>query len=202
MKPTRYENLDYDGLRGIDKAAILVNYLGKEAISILFNKMDDADIRRLIHLMSKFKIVPVSITKRVLEEFYETISESDDFIFSDKTAGKDAIVEALGEERARGILGGLNIGSTGGRTLESLEMVDAKSLSTFLVNEHPQTVAVILAHLEPEKKGDVLRRLPEGLQAEVVLRMAHLDNVDPELISEIDRVLKNQLSSSATVEQS
>ena len=126
MKPTRYENLDYDGLRGIDKAAILVNYLGKEAISILFNKMDDADIRRLIHLMSKFKIVPVSITKRVLEEFYETISESDDFIFSDKTAGKDAIVEALGEERARGILGGLNIGATGGRTLESLEMVDAK----------------------------------------------------------------------------
>ena len=202
MKPTRYENLDYDGLRGIDKAAILVNYLGKEAISILFKKMDDADIRRLIHLMSKFKIVPVSITKRVLEEFYETVSESDDFIFSEKTSSKDAIIEALGEERARGILGGLNIGSSGGRTLESLEMVDAKSLSTFLVNEHPQTVAVILAHLEPEKKGDVLRRLPEGLQAEVVLRMAHLDNVDPELISEIDRVLKNQLASSATVEQS
>ncbi len=202
MKPTRYENLDYDGLRGIDKAAILVNYLGKEAISILFKKMDDADIRRLIHLMSKFKIVPVSITKRVLEEFYETVSESDDFIFSEKTSSKDAIVEALGEERARGILGGLNIGASGGRTLESLEMVDAKSLSTFLVNEHPQTVAVILAHLEPEKKGDVLRRLPEGLQAEVVLRMAHLDNVDPELISEIDRVLKNQLASSATVEQS
>ena len=202
MKPTRYENLDYDGLRGIDKAAILVNYLGKEAISILFKKMDDADIRRLIHLMSKFKIVPVSITKRVLEEFYETVSESDDFIFSEKTSSKDAIIEALGEERARGILGGLNIGASGGRTLESLEMVDAKSLSTFLVNEHPQTVAVILAHLEPEKKGDVLRRLPEGLQAEVVLRMAHLDNVDPELISEIDRVLKNQLASSATVEQS
>ena len=80
-------------------------------------------------------------------------------------------------------------------------MVDAKSLSTFLVNEHPQTVAVILAHLEPEKKGDVLRRLPESLQAEVVLRMANLDNVDPELIAEIDKVLKNQLSASHTVEQ-
>jgi flagellar motor switch protein FliG len=111
------------------------------------------------------------------------------------------IIDALGEERARGILGGLNINSGSSRTLESLEMVDAKSLSTFLVNEHPQTVAVILAHLEPEKKGEVLRRLPESLQAEVVLRMANLDNVDPELIAEIDKVLKNQLSNTHTVEQ-
>ena len=202
MKLSKYESIDYDSLRGIDKAAILVNYLGQDAIKILFKKMDDSDIRKLIHLMTKFKIVPVNITKKVLEEFYDTISESDDFIFSDKISSKDSIVEALGEERARGILGGLNISSGGGRTLESLEMVDAKSLSTFLVNEHPQTVAVLLAHLEPEKKGDVLRRLPESLQAEVVLRMANLDNVDPDLISEIDRVLKNQLASTSTVEQS
>ncbi len=197
----KIENLDYDALRGIDKAAILINYLGKEAIKILFTKMDDGDIRKLIHLMSKFKVVPVHITKRVLEDYYEMISEAEDFIFSDQMANKDTIIEALGEERARGIMGGLNISSGSGRTLESLEMVDAKALSTFLVNEHPQTVAVILAHLEPEKKGEVLRRLPESLQAEVVLRMANLENVDPELIADIDKVLKNQLSNTHTIEQ-
>ncbi len=202
MRINKLENLDYDALRGIDKAAILINYLGKDAIRLVFKKMDDGDIRKLLHLMSKFKVVPVHITKRVLEEYYEMLSESEDFIFSDEMSSKDTIVEALGEERARGILGGLNINSgSGGRTLESLEMVDAKSLSTFLVNEHPQTVAVILAHLEPEKKGEVLRRLPESLQAEVVLRMANLENVDPELIAEIDKVLKNQLSNTSTVEQ-
>lgn len=201
MKVSRFENLDYSDLRGIDKAAILVNYVGKDAIKVLFQKMDDGDIRKLLHLMSKFKVVPVNITKRVLEEYYELLSESEEFIFSEQMASKDTIIDALGEERARGILGGLNISSGSGRTLESLEMVDAKSLSTFLVNEHPQTVAVILAHLEPEKKGEVLRRLPESLQAEVVLRMANLDNVDPELIAEIDKVLKNQLSNSHTVEQ-
>lgn len=201
MRISRFDNLEYDQLRGVDKAAILINYLGRDAIKVLFQKMDDTDIRKLLHLMSKFKVVPVSITKRVLEEYYELLSESEDFIFSDQTGNKDSIISALGEERARGILGGLNINSSSGRTLESLEMVDAKSLSTFLVNEHPQTVAVILAHLDPEKKGEVLRRLPESLQAEVVLRMANLDNVDPELISEIDKVLKNQLSSSHTVEQ-
>ncbi len=201
MRPMKIENLDYDTLRGIDKAAILINYLGRDAIKILFNKMDDGDIRKLIHLMSKFKVVPVHITKRVLEDYYEMLSEAEDFIFSDQMANKDTIIEALGEERARGIMGGLNISSGSGRTLESLEMVDAKALSTFLVNEHPQTVAVILAHLEPEKKGEVLRRLPESLQAEVVLRMANLENVDPELIADIDKVLKNQLSNTHTIEQ-
>jgi flagellar motor switch protein FliG len=201
MRPSRFENIEFDQLRGVDKAAILINYVGKDAIKILFQTMDDGDIRKLLHLMSKFKIVPVSITKRVLEEYYEMLSESEEFIFSEQMGSKDTIIGALGEERARGILGGLNISSASGRTLESLEMVDAKSLSTFLVNEHPQTVAVILAHLEPEKKGEVLRRLPESLQAEVVLRMANLENVDPELIADIDKVLKNQLSNSHTIEQ-
>lgn len=202
MKVVKYDNIDYSTLRGIDKAAILVNYLGKDAIKILFSKMDDVDIRRLIHLMSKYKVVPVQITRKVLEEYYQTVSESEDFIFSEELSSKDAIVAALGEERARGIMGGLNLSSRGTRTLESLEMVDAKALSTFLVHEHPQTISVILAHLESEKKGDVLRRLPEALQAEVVMRMANLDNIDPEIITDIDKVLKNQLANTHSVEQS
>lgn len=201
MKIHKAENIEYEGLKGFDKAAILINYLGRDAVKILLKRMDDGDIRKLISVMSKYRVVPVHVTKRVLEEFYEMINESDEYIFSESISNKDTIVDALGEERARGILGGLNIGSGNQRSIESLEMVDAKSLATFLVNEHPQTVAVILAHLEPEKKGEVLKRLPEALQAEVVLRMANLEHVDPELINEIDRVLKNQLSNSATVEQ-
>jgi flagellar motor switch protein FliG len=95
----------------------------------------------------------------------------------------------------------LSAASPAARDLESLELVDAKSLSNFLLNEHPQTIAVILAHLEPEKKGEVLKRLPESLQAEVVLRLSNLDHVAPELIAEVDRVLKQELSTLGTVEQ-
>ncbi len=202
MKLMKAENVEYEQLRGFDKAAILINYLGKDALRVLLKRLDDGDIRKLINQMTKYRVVPVHVTKRVLEEYYEMISETEDYIFSEQTSSKDVIVDALGEERARGILGGLNITSGGQRSLESLEMVDAKSLANFLVNEHPQTVAVILAHLEPEKKGEVLKRLPEALQAEVVLRMANLEHVDPELIREIDKVLKNQLANTATVEQS
>ena len=197
----KIDDIEYETLKGIEKAAILVNYLGKDAVNILFKHLDDADIRKLINIMAKYRIVPVHVTKKVLEEFFESIAEAEDYIFSENSSSKDTIVGALGEERARGILGGINIATSGGRNLESLELVDSKALANFLVSEHPQTIAVILSHLEPEKKGEVLKRLPEALQAEVVLRMANLDHVAPELISEIDRVLKNELQSLGTVEQ-
>lgn len=201
IKIYKVDNLDYESLKGFDKAAILINYLGSNAVKVLLKRMDDGDIRKLLSVMNKYRVVPIHVTKRVLEEYYEMISEAEEYIFSESVASKDMIVDALGEDRARGILGGLNIASGSARSLESLEMVDAKSLATFLVSEHPQTVAVILAHLEPEKKGEVLKRLPEALQAEVVLRMANLEHVDPILIAEIDKVLKNQLANTASVEQ-
>lgn len=202
VKLRKISDLTYDKLRGFEKAAILVNYLGPEASKKLLRKMDDADIRKLVTLMQKYRIIPIEVTKKVLEEFYDLISESEDYIFSDESASKDVIIDALGEERARSILGHLNAATNSTRTLESLELVDAKSLANFLINEHPQTVSVILAHLEPEKKGEVLKRLPETLQAEVVLRMANLDHVAPELITEVDKVLKDELANIGTVEQS
>ncbi|MCB0341033.1 MAG: flagellar motor switch protein FliG [Pseudobdellovibrionaceae bacterium] len=197
----KVDNIVFDKLRGHEKAAILINYLGAEAAKTIFKNIDDGDIRKLLGTMARYRIVPIDITKKVLEEFYEMISESEDYIFSEGPTTKETVVEAVGEERARGILGHMTTGSPVQRQLESLELVDSKSLSNFLLNEHPQTIAVILAHLEPEKKGEVLKRLPDALQAEVVLRLSNLDHVAPELISEVDRVLKTELSNIGTVEQ-
>lgn len=201
IRLVRPEGIDYDNLKGFEKAAILMNYLGPSAAKKLLKRMDDSDIRKLLTLMNKLRIVPISVTKRVLEEYYELISEAEDYIFSDATTSKETVVDALGEERARGVLGHLNVNTSSRPSLESLELVDAKSLANFLIHEHPQTVSVILAHLEPEKRGEVLKRLPESLQAEVVLRMANLDHVAPELIQEVDRVLKEELATLGTVEQ-
>lgn len=201
VKLFKQDAFDYETLKGFEKAAILMNYLGPIATKKLLKHMDDSDIRKLLTIMGKYRIVPISVTKKVLEEYYELVSESEDYIFSDAPTSKEAVIDALGEERARGVLGHLTVAAASRPTLESLEQVDAKSLSNFLIHEHPQTVSVILAHLEPEKKGEVLKRLPEALQAEVVLRMANLDHVAPELIKEVDRVLKEELSNIGTVEQ-
>lgn len=196
----KLENVKYEELKGFDKAAILINYLGPVACQAMFKHLDDGDIRKLVGVMNRYRVVPVNVTKKVLEEYYEMVSESEDYIFADEIASKENIVNAVGEERARGILGHLNVGAAS-RSLEALEIVDAKSLANFLINEHPQTIAVILAHLEPEKKGEVLKRLPEALQAEAVLRMANLEYVDPALIVEINNVLKEELATMGTVEQ-
>jgi flagellar motor switch protein FliG len=197
----KLENLEFSSLKGFEKAAILVNYLGPDACKKLLKRMDDSDIRKLLTVMGRYRIVPIAVTKKVLEEYYELVSESEEYIFSDNVTAKETVIDALGEERARGVLGHLNVSASSRPSLESLELVDAKSLANFLVHEHPQTVSVILAHLEPEKKGEVLKRLPEVLQAEVVLRMANLDHVAPELIMEVDRVLKEELANLGTVEQ-
>jgi flagellar motor switch protein FliG len=201
VRLSKVEQVDFDALRGFEKAAILVNYLGPASAKKLFKHMDDGDIRKLLTVMGKYRIVPIAITKKVLEEYYELVSESEEYIFSDSSGSKDTIVDALGEERARGVLGHLNVNNAQRPTLESTESVDAKSLANFLIHEHPQTVSVILAHLEAEKRSEVLKRLPDTLQAEVVLRMANLDHVAPELIHEVDRVLKEELANLGTVEQ-
>lgn len=194
-------DIKFEELRGPEKAAILLNYLGEKATQLLFKHLEDLDIRKVINYMQRVKQVPVDVTKRVLEEFYEKVSESSEYLFTRELITRDNIVSAVGEERARGILGHLNLGSGSGKGLESLEAVDAKSLANFLVNEHPQTIAVILAHLEPEKKCEVLRKMPEALQAEAVLRMSNLDYIAPELLDEMDKVLKQELAAIGSTEQ-
>ena len=84
MKIIKAENIEYETLKGFDKAAILINYLGKEAIKVLLRRMEDGDIRKLISVMGKYRVVPVHVTKKVLEEFYEMVSESEDYIFSEE----------------------------------------------------------------------------------------------------------------------
>src|SRR4051812_36854856 len=118
------EQIDFENLRGFEKAAILVNYLGEKATRSLFSDLEDTDIRKLLGVMNRLRVIPVSVTKKVLEEYYGMVSEADDYIFSNDMTTKDKIIEALGEERARTILGHLNIRG-GSRNLESLDLVDA-----------------------------------------------------------------------------
>ena len=77
----KVENIQYENLKGFEKAAILISYLGKSAAATLFKRMDDTDIRKLINIMAKFRVVPVHVTKKILEEYYEMVSETDEYIF-------------------------------------------------------------------------------------------------------------------------
>lgn len=189
---------EYSLLSGQDKAALLLSSLGVSTTQLIFEHMRDNDVKRMINAMSNVSKAPIWMIKRVLEEFYKQLNEENDLLFSENR-GRDFIINALGEDRAKQLLGQIvDVGA--GYTLESLELVDTRTLANFLINEHPQTIALIVAHLNPERKVDVLRRLPEGLQAEVVLRIANLDYVSPELIAQLDDVLKTELSTLGSID--
>ena len=191
-------DIEYSLLTGQKKAGLLLSSLGVSVTQSIFSHMRDNDVKRMINAMSNVTKAPIWMVKRVLEDFYTQLNEDQDFIFCENR-GRDFVVNALGEERAKQLLGQIiNIGTF--QTLESLEIVDTRTLANFLVNEHPQTVALIVAHLNAERKVEVLRKLPESLQATIVYRVANLDYVSPELISQLDDVLKTEFSTLGSID--
>lgn len=188
----------YEELNGLQKSALLMNVLGVACSKKIFGHLKDNDIKRLLGTMSLVDKAPVTQVKRVLEDFFFELSEEESLIFG-TSKGKNFILETLGEERAKNILGNVGL-QDGAKTLEALELVDTRTLSSFLVNEHPQTIALIVAHLDPIRKSDTIKRLPDALQAEVVMRLANIDFISPELIAQLDDVLKSELATVGTID--
>lgn len=197
-KKTLDPDVEYALMTGAEKAGILLSALGTQTAQLVFKHMKDNDVKRMINSMSNVSKAPIWVVKKVLEEFYKALNEENELLFAENK-GRDFILASLGEDRAKQLLGQIvEVGSS--NTLESLELVDTRTLSNFLINEHPQTIALIMAHLAVEKKVEVLKKLPEGLQAEVVLRVANLDFVSPELIAQLDDVLKTELSTLGSID--
>ena len=176
----------------------MLSTLGPNATKLIFKYLKDNDVKRIINAMSNVNKVPIWMVKRILEEFYKQVNEEFDLLFSENK-GRDFIINTLGEDRAKQILG--QVVDFGNSTnLESLELVDMKTLSDFLISEHPQTIALIVAHLDPEKKVEVIKRMPENMQSEIVMRIANLDKVSPDLIAQLDDVLKLELSARGSLD--
>jgi flagellar motor switch protein FliG len=188
----------FQEMTGMERCALLLNVLGNQVTSQIFKKMKDNDVKRLVTAMGQVRKVPIPVVKEVLEAFYAEIAEEENLIFG-HAAGRDFVLATLGEDRAKTVLGQLSV-VEGSRTLEALELVDSRTLANFLVNEHPQTIALILAHLEPNKKCEVLKRLPEAIQTEVVLRISSLDFISPNLIAQVDEVLKQELATLGSID--
>ncbi|MAW07228.1 MAG: flagellar motor switch protein FliG [Halobacteriovoraceae bacterium] len=185
-------------MSGQEKAAILLSSLGTTTAQLVFQHLKDNDVKRMINTMATVKKAPIWLVKKCLEDFYSALNEDLDLLFSENR-GRDFIINTLGEDRAKQLLGQV-VEAGASNSLDSLELVDTRTLANFLINEHPQTISLIIAHLKPEKKVEVIRKIPEHLQAEIVLRIANLDYVSPELISQLDDVLKSELSTLGSID--
>ena len=182
-------------LTGPKKAAILLLALGEEGASDVLKNLEDREIQQVGYYMARFTDVAPEELDNVLEEFYRkaamqdqgvTINASGDFV-------KNALTKALGDDKAKDLVDNLK-SSTDEGSLDSLKWLEPKMIAGFIVNEHPQTIALILAHLDdPEQTAMVLKELPENLQADVTYRMAILEAIPPGVIKEIEEVLAKEL---------
>lgn len=181
-------------MTGTDKVAILLLYLGDEVTRKVYEHMDDDEIKKISKSMARLGHISRSTISEVVEEF-TNIANPESGIFSQGDEFVRKVLEkALGPAKAAALMEELNASSYGD-LVDILSNMDSKSIANFLSQEHPQTIAVILAKLKSKQTSEIIGLLPQELQAEVVLRIADVEQVSPEILLEIDEVLKKEIKS-------
>ncbi|RLA99242.1 MAG: flagellar motor switch protein FliG [Deltaproteobacteria bacterium] len=181
---------------GIKKAAILLMTMGDNFMKEVFKGLSDNEIELLGKSMSGLEsvTVPIATVNEVMDEFKKKCSEISGITGKGVEAIKNTLIEALGEERARPIMETISLASDKS-AFSTLRQVDTSILVDYLKGEHPQTIALVLAHLEYSKAAQVLANMPENLQSEIVLRITNLGMVPSEVIDELDDVLRKEIKS-------
>ncbi len=176
---------------GPQKAAILLLAFGEEISAEIFKNMTEFEIKRIGSAMSRLGRVDGDVIDEVMEEFFVILQTNKKYFLGGNDFTKKIISSAFKDSEASAMIDDLALETNA--TLESLELIDPKTLANFLRAEHPQTIALVLAHLEPKKFGETLKILPEQLHTELILRIATLESVSPDIIDEIDDVLRSEI---------
>ncbi|MBP9706667.1 MAG: flagellar motor switch protein FliG [Oligoflexales bacterium] len=184
---------------GAQKAAILMLAFGEDIAAEIFKHMSDFEVKRIGTAMSRLGRLDQEIVDEVMVEFYQILQQNKKFFYGSTEFTKNVLGAAFKGGDAEGLIESLSLQAA---NLESLELIDPRTLANFIRNEHPQTIALILAHLDPKKCGETLKVLPEALHTEIILRIANLDAVAPEIIDEIDDVLRDEIQAMGSVSAS
>jgi flagellar motor switch protein FliG len=182
-----------DRLTGLDKAAILLLSLGEGRAGEILNRLDDREIQILGQRISKMEVLPTKQVASVLEEFVRMMENPEALVVRGDQFFKNTISRAMDLRRQEELLDKLDLESNPD-FFQKIKKLDPRTVASFLRNEHPQTVALVLAHLDRPQAGQVLAQFPENLQIEVVRRIASLDQVSPAIIEEIDAALREEIA--------
>ncbi|MCU0306372.1 MAG: flagellar motor switch protein FliG [Thermoleophilia bacterium] len=181
-------------LTGRRKAAILLVSLGPDASASVFQHLRQEEIDELTLEIASVQHVPPDSREEVLQEFYETASAQQFISEGGLEYARSVLERALGSSKAEEVMARLS-GSIRVSPFEFLRRTDAAQIVNVVANEHPQTVALILAYLPPQLAAQVMSAFPPEQQSEVAMRLAVMDRTAPEVIREIERVLEKRLSS-------
>lgn len=180
-------------LTGKEKAAILLISLGPEASAQVFKHLSDEEIEELtLQIASLSKIEP-EIRERVLNEF-DGMMQAQEYIEQGGISyAREVLEAALGKERARVIMERLTA-TLQVRPFDFARKTEPTQILNFIQNEHPQTIALVLAYLKPEQASLILSALPPERQVDVAKRLATLDRTTPEVLEDIESTLEQRLS--------
>lgn len=179
-------------LTGEQKAAILLLAMGEDAAASVLKHLPPGDIRKIGAQMAELNTISKEDESEVIQEF-KTSASSAGIGVEGKKYVASVLDKALGKSKATQLMQSLVSESYPG--IESLKWMDAKAVSQLLRIEHPQTIAVVLAHLEAEQASQVLLGLPEAQRGDVVLRLATMEDVEPDTLRSLSDALEEALQS-------
>ncbi|KRE83189.1 flagellar motor switch protein FliG [Paenibacillus sp. Soil766] len=185
------------GLTGRQKAAILLISLGPEVSAQIFKHLREEEIEQLTLEIANVRKVDTLEKDAILAEFHQ-ICLAQEFISQGGIAyAKDILEKALGSQKALDIINRLTA-TLQVRPFDFARKADPAQILNFIQNENSQTIALVLSYLQAEQASIILSSLPQEKQADVAKRIALMDSTSPEVISQVERVLEQKLSSTVT----
>ena len=185
----------YDSsLSGVQKAAILLIVLGPERSAEIFKHLKEEEIEELTLEIANTRSVSPSVKDSIINEFYEVCLAQQYIAEGGINYAKELLEKAYGEEKALDVIGRLTA-SLQVKPFEFVRKTDASQLLNFIVDEHPQTIALVLSYLTTQQSAMIIAALPPDRQADVARRIAVMDRTSPDVIKEVEKVLETKLAS-------
>lgn len=184
-----------EDLRGPRKAAILCIALGDDVTAQLFKHLEESEVQLISKELASLQRIDSEVTNEVLGEFHQSILAKSYLATGGIEHAKRLLIKVYGPDFAKRQLDKItrSLESTVG--FEALQKVDPQQLSKLFQNEHPQTIALVLAHLDASTAADSLQSLPESQRTDVALRMANLQPISSDVIRRVSMVLDEKLKS-------
>ena len=181
-------------LTGAQKAAILLVQLGRERSALVLKSLRESEVEEILSEIARLKGVDTAVVDTVMEEFQELAAARRYYGQGGMDFAREVLEASMGPEKAAELLKRMEA-SLIEMPFEFLRRADARQVLSFLQDEHPQTVALVLAHMRADQAAVVLSGMPDDLQADVAHRVAVMENTSPEVIRQVEAILERKLSS-------
>lgn len=180
-------------MTGVRKSAVLLLTLSQDQAAEVLKRMSPTQVEEVSREIAQMREINVDMRRSVFGEFYQLAMASQHLSEGGLEYAKALLTRSLSEEDAKRIIKGVtqHIQTT---PFSFLQKAESENLLTFIQDEHPQTIALILAHLPPAKASEILIGLPDAKKIEVVKRIANMEQTNPEVIKEVERGLEHRLS--------